>query len=280
MSYRTYYSLKPVRLIAVAFAVGCFLLPGAESAFAQANNPTNLQTQSNPQAETKADKDSMLWRWTQRGGHHDAIVSVHSDNGFGTGVIVKIDRDKPIGDGFEGWCLTAWHVVSGDNGRRQVKVKYQDGSRARKCKIIAHDTENDVALLWVWVPDTVSAVTIADAPAKLGEDVEFAGLGGNSKLNCCIRHFIAKTSVSTNPKQLFADAPLLPGDSGGPVFNSDNQLTGIISGGWFWLNADVDSDTDKSLRITWPARAGNLGAIQKLLDHNSQLESEPALAAK
>jgi len=91
-------------------------------------------------------KDTTLWRWTPAGAHHDAIVSVHSDGGVGTGVIVKVDQTKPVGNGFEGWCMTAWHVVSGDNGRRQIKVKYRNGSRARKCKVIRHDEQNYVGL--------------------------------------------------------------------------------------------------------------------------------------
>ncbi len=217
-------------------------------------------------------KDTMLWKWTQRGDHHNAIVSVHSGGGSGTGVIVKVNRDKPIKKGFEAWCLTAWHVVSNDEGSRKIKVKYQNGKRARGCKVIRHDEEHDLALLWVWVPADVKAIPIAKAPVELGQSVEFAGLGGNSDLKCCIRHFVAKASVSTNPNQLFADAPLLPGDSGGPVFNSQKELTGIISGGWFWLTTQKNSDSKDSIRITWPARAGNLEPIQKLLDGETPQE--------
>jgi hypothetical protein len=50
------------------------------------------------------------------------------------------------------------------------------------------------------------------------------------------------------------------------VFNDKRELTGIISGGWFWLSAKKQPDSEDSIRVTWPARAGNLGAIQKLLD--------------
>ena len=82
--------------------------------------------------------------------------------------------------------------------------------------------------------------------------------------------------MSTNANQLFADAPLLSGDSGGPVFNAQKELTGIISGGWFWLSAKKQPDSDDSIRVTWPARAGNLGAIQKLLDGEVE---QPKLAA-
>ena len=245
-----------IRLVAIAV---CFLV------VAQANI-ANAQT----------GKDSVLWEWTQRGTHHNAIVRVLSAGGSGTGVIVKVDRDKPVSNGFQGWCLTAWHVVSDDAKQGKIKVEYQNGKRARHCKVLRHDELNDLALLWVWVPEGVEAVSIADDPVELGHAVEFAGLGGNSDLQCCIRHFIAKASMSTNANQLFADAPLLPGDSGGPVFNDEKELTGIISGGWFWLSAKKQPDSDDSIRVTWPARAGNLGAIQKLLDGEVE---QPKLAA-
>jgi len=227
-------------------------------------------------ASAQTGKDTMLWEWTQRGEHHNAIVRVLSGIGSGTGVVVKVDRDKPVSNGFEGWCLTAWHVVSDDNEEGKIKVEYQNGKRARRCKVLRHDELNDLALLWVWVPEGVDAVAIADDPVELGHVIEFAGLGGNSDLHCCIRHFIAKASMSTNANQLFADAPLLPGDSGGPVFNDKQELTGIISGGWFWLSAKTQSDSEDSIRVTWPARAGNLGAIQKLLDGENE---QPKLAS-
>ncbi len=227
-------------------------------------------------ANAQTGKDTMLWEWTQRGDHHNAIVAVLSGQGSGTGVIVKVDNDKPVSNGFEGWCLTAWHVVSDDNDKRAIKIEYQNGKRAKGCKVIRHDEKYDLALLWVWVPEGIDAVEIAKSPVELDDRIEFAGLGGNSDLHCCIRHFVAKASMATNPNQLFADAPLLPGDSGGPVFNEKQQLTGIISGGWFWLSTkkNRDSEPGDSIRVTWPARAGNLGAILELLNSESAKQSQ------
>jgi hypothetical protein len=231
---------------------------------------------SHSEASAQSGKDTMLWEWTPRGDHHNAIVSVHSGNGSGTGVVIKVDKEKPIRNGFEGWCLTASHVVSDDDDKREIKVEYQNGKRAKRCKVIRYDAQHDLALLWVWVPAGTEAVDVAETPVELGHTIEFAGLGGNSDLKCCIRHFVAKASVSTNPNQLFADAPLLPGDSGGPVFNDQQELTGIISGGWFWLTAKKsrDSDSDDRIRVTWPARAGNLGAIVELLNLEQESRSE------
>jgi hypothetical protein len=66
-------------------------------------------------------------------------------------------------------------------------------------------------------------------------------------------------------EKIFADVPLLPGDSGGPVFNSNQEVVGIISGGWFWWNSGVKSDNGSYVRTTWPARASNIGPIQNMV---------------
>ena len=219
------------------------------------------------QLAAQVGKETSLWNWSVASSHHESIVQIESDGGFGTGVIVRVDKDKPVGDGYEGFCLTAWHVVDGDDDRREIRIEYRNGIGAKKCKVVAKDEANDIALLWVWVPDDIPAATLATLPVKAGDELEIGGLGGGSALQCCLRHFRAKASVATNSKQLFADVPLLPGDSGGPVFNSRKELVGIVSGGWFWLDAGVKKESGESINVTWPARAGNLNSIQLVIDN-------------
>ena len=60
---------------------------------------------------------------------------------------------------------------------------------------------------------------------------------------------------------------LLPGDSGGPVFNERQEVVGVISGGWFWWDGGVTNSGGSIIQATWPARACNVSVIQKLLDN-------------
>lgn len=210
-------------------------------------------------------KDSGLWDWTEVAPHHQAIVEVRTGDGTGTGIVISIDESKPIKDGFEGYCLTAWHVVEEDQGKGEILIKFSNGRKSKGCRVVEFDEEKDVALLWVWVPKAISPAKLATEAINGGDEVEMAGLGGGSSLECCIRHFSATASPPSSGEKIFADVPLLPGDSGGPVFNSDHEVVGIISGGWFWYDSGVVSKNGNQIRTTWPARASNIGPIKGLI---------------
>lgn len=218
------------------------------------------------QSQAQVGKDSGLWKWTQKNApHHQAIVQVSAGEGTGTGVIIGIDSDKPIKDGHEGYCLTAWHVIQDDIKDGKIKVHFRNGRRAKGCRVMEYDTERDIAILWVWVPNDIKPAKLASKPISGGDDLEFAGLGGGSDLRSCLRHFTAKASPPSGMERIFADVPLLPGDSGGPVFNQNHEVVGIISGGWFWWDGGVTTDAGDNIKATWPARASNIQPIKSLM---------------
>jgi S1-C subfamily serine protease len=233
------------------------------------------------QSNAQVGKNSGLWKWTPIAEHHHSIVEIHSAGGVGTGVVVEIDESKELKGGHEGYVLTAFHVVQDDKGEGEIKVRYRNGKKARKCRIVHADEHKDVALLWVWVPDGIPASPVANDPIESGDELEFAGLGGGSQLSCCIRHFSATASSPSSLEKIFADVPLLPGDSGGPVFNQEKQVVGIISGGWFWFNSGITTPSGTSIRTTWPARASNVGPLQTLISKkNEKLASTEAVNKK
>jgi serine protease Do len=209
-------------------------------------------------------KESSLWKWTSTAEHHDSIVQVSCGGGIGTGVIIDVARDKPVGVGFEGLCITAYHVVEPDDGKREIEVKYKNGRVSEKALIVEFDKKRDVAMLWVWVPAGIKPAVIAARPAGAGDRLEFSGLGGGSKLDCCIRHFSANASAPTTADEILSDVPLLPGDSGGPVFNDRHELVGIISGGWFWWDGGIRTDAGNAISVTWPGRACNVAVIKRV----------------
>ena len=205
-----------------------------------------------------------LWSFETPPESLQSVVKVEVDGAIGTGTIVCVDTKTQIGSGFSGYCLTANHVVEKVDGRNSIRVTYSDGKVAQKCRVVARVEENDVALLWVWVPRGVYPVQIAKKSVFHGDSLLFSGLGGGSSLNH-LRYFRGLAAPPTNDEKIFANISLLPGDSGGPVFNSGGELVGIISGGWLWFDPNRGNVPQADYRPTWPGRACNVDSIQKLL---------------
>lgn len=216
------------------------------------------------------------WQWSEAAEHHESVVRIDMGNGSGTGILIEVDRDNPFAGGFEGLCFTAWHVVDrGDEDADELEiiVTYRNGKRSRRCQVLEFNETRDIALLRVWVPADVNPVSLAKLAVLPGQQLEFAGLGGGSKLDCCLRHFQASASGPTNAATIYADVALLPGDSGGPVFDQNGELVGIISGGWFWWDGGVRKSNGSIVSVTWPARASNLQPLLRLLErHRGAME--------
>lgn len=219
---------------------------------------------------------SGLWKWTPVADYHQAIVEVSTSGGSGTGVLISVDEAKEVKDGHEGYVLTAWHVIQDDITNGKIKVTYRNERRAKGCQVVQYDEETDVAILWVWVPDDIKPAKLATEPVAHGDKLELAGLGGGTNLACCIRAFEAQASPPSTIQKIFADVPLLPGDSGGPVFNANHEVVGIISGGWFWWDSGLKTSSGNYIRTTWPARASNVGPIQALMQ---KIKSSSRLAS-
>lgn len=201
-----------------------------------------------------------IWNWTQSSDHHSAVVKVKTDAGAGSGVLVHVFRSRPVGNGYEGLVLTANHVVS---DAKTIKVAYQNGKNAKDCTVVSVNEEVDVAFLRVWVPSSAKEVPLAKTGSRPGDTLEYCGYGGGVYLNQ-LRHFEATSDKPTNSNQIFSPVALMSGDSGGPVFNADHEVVGIISGGWFWFDG-VSSKDGIRHNLTWPARASNLKPILKLV---------------
>lgn len=276
--YRKAFTLLLVSsFIAVGFeticpelvVVGSCQLSAQEAVQPQANDGAQNQGQSSepmPAVEGKpVGQGSGLWKWTPKAAYHQAIVEVTTESGSGTGVLIDVNKEKKVKDGHEGYVLTAWHVIQDQISGGMIKVTYRNQRRARGCKVLSYDEDKDIAILWVWVPEGYEPAKLATQPVKRGDKLELAGLGGGTDLACCIRAFEAQASPPSSIEKIFADVPLLPGDSGGPVFNSNHEVVGIISGGWFWWDSGLKTADGSYIRTTWPARASNVGPIQEMV---------------
>ena len=226
-------------------------------------------TAKHPRADAMVGMGSGLWNWTPDADHHKAVVEISTTHGSGTGVLISVNKDKPVKDGYEGFCVTAWHVVQDDAIDGKIKATYQNKRRAKGCKVVQYNEAKDVALLWVWVPNDVEPAKLATQGAKHGDKLEFVGLGGSTGLDFA-RHFHAAASPPSTIEKIFADTPLLPGDSGGPVFNAQHEVVGIISGGWFWWDSGLKTKDGIYIRTTWPARASNVGPLQTMITKQNE----------
>ena len=219
----------------------------------------------NPGAFGQTAETSNLWTWTDDASHHAAVVQVSLDGSHGTGVVVRVEKTRPKNDGYVAYVLTAYHVVEADKDRHIIEIRYRDGTIAEKAKMLEFDDRNDIALIETWAPKTTVAAKRATRPATDKTFLEFAGLGGGADLNDSLRHFSSRATQPTNENIIYADATLLPGDSGGPIFNNRGELVGIISGGWFWWDGGATSAKGHPILSTWPARASNVDAIKGVM---------------
>ena len=232
-------------------------------------------------ALAQEERGPSLWQWTDKASHHESIVKISIDGAVGTGVVVFKDLDQPSGSGYLGQCLTALHVVARDKGRKAIRVSYRNGRVSKNCEVVFKDAKLDVALLKVWIPDDIPAANVASMRIQPGDPIEFTGLGGGTKLKL-LRHFRSKAADPTDKSQIYANVSLLPGDSGGAVFNKKNELVGIVSGGWFWWHDQrVTRSTTTNTQATWPARACNLDGLQTLIRKSEKsLQSDESPTAE
>lgn len=192
------------------------------------------------------------------------LVKVIHPKRRGTGVVFRTLESKKISDGYEGYVMTAYHVVKGDE---RVKVKYTNGRVAKDCTVLHTDPESDVAILWAWVPENVKPIKISTRAAQYNDTIRYMGLGGGIDITekNRIRDFTGKVSAPTGNISIFSDNVLIPGDSGGPVL-LNGDLVGVICGGLMTYHLKPEEGQENGQRVVWPARSCNLGPIRKLIE--------------
>ncbi len=143
------------------------------------------------------------------------------------------------GSGFiissDGYIATNYHVISTAlNQGVDVTVMMVDGS-SYTAEIIGGDEENDVAVLKIDAND-LNAVTFGDSNnMAVGETVYAVGnpLGEltytmtSGIVSALDREISTDSQTSINMFQL--DAAVNSGNSGGPVYNSDGEVIGIVT---------------------------------------------------
>ncbi len=144
------------------------------------------------------------------------------------------------GSGFliseDGYILTNYHVVEEANkGKLDVTVILHDGTQYT-AQIVAFEADNDVAVLKIDA-EGLKPAAIGDSDSlRVGDTVYAVGNPlGELEFSMTTGHVSAKDRTITTDKSgetiaMFQiDAPVNSGNSGGPVYNAEGQVVGIVT---------------------------------------------------
>ncbi|MDR1768560.1 MAG: trypsin-like peptidase domain-containing protein [Propionibacteriaceae bacterium] len=154
-----------------------------------------------------------------------------SGTAYGTGMVLSSD----------GKVLTNYHVVAGTT---KLSVEVVDTAKDYDAKVLGFDQERDVALLQLDGASGLTTVKTDDDKLSTGDAIAAVG---NAQGNGTLVRADGKvtgldkdlTVSSDSPWQNFedlsglieTDANAVPGDSGGPMFDSENEVTGMTTAG-------------------------------------------------
>ena len=138
------------------------------------------------------------------------------------------DSGMSFGTGFfvtaEGHVLTNNHVIAG--------CRFLDTPNGKTLQVIAASPESDLALLKANFKPEAVAVFRSVTPPKLGENVVAFGfpLPGllSSKGILSTGILSATRGISDNTRLIQISAPVQPGNSGGPLFDSSGHVIGVV----------------------------------------------------
>ena len=151
--------------------------------------------------------------------------------------VVNIQTDKSEGSGFvwdgEGHIVTNFHVV---HGAEHILVTFADNTQA-KATLVGEDADSDLAVIRVNPQGlTLYPVILGDSlHLKVGERAIAIGnpfgLAGSmtAGIISALGRSIEAPSNYLIPEAIQTDAPVNPGNSGGPLLNARGEVIGIVS---------------------------------------------------
>jgi len=140
----------------------------------------------------------------------NATVTLKVDKGHGSGCVVSND----------GYILTNFHVVSGNNKKIEVLT----------AKLIRKSEELDLALLKVEDNFKITYTIPTKKNYSIGQDVFAIGTPGNIDLGQTLsKGIISGFRNRENLNFIQTDASVNPGNSGGALVNKKGELIGIVN---------------------------------------------------
>ncbi len=147
------------------------------------------------------------------------VVRVMVDGRTGIGTAFAIDR--------EGLLLTASHVA-----RRADDLAVEfPGDRRLAARLVGYDAQRDLALLRVSAPMALPAIEVAQDGLRAGEPVVVIGTPRGRPGVMTVGEIVApRASLPGLARETLIriNAPIAPGNSGGPVLNARGQVVGLV----------------------------------------------------
>ncbi len=202
---------------ALMFGVLLFAAPLSGVAEAQWNRPPYSQQLQPPQAPPQQPP-------AQSKQPHPAVcrISVPERGGvaYGSGTLIAV-QDK------YGLVITNWHVVGEAND--VITVHFPNGFQSG-ARVLKTDRDWDLAALLIWRPEATPVTIARDAPQR-GESLTIAGYGQGQYREVtgrCTQYVSPGMHLPFEMVELSAEAR--QGDSGGPIFNQQGELAGVLFG--------------------------------------------------
>lgn len=160
------------------------------------------------------------------------LVETKLQNGGGAGTAMVLDSS--------GIALTNYHVVEGST---TVRVTVASTGESYDADVLGFDEESDVALLQVRDAGDLEVVDLDDDELGLGDDVTAVGnaLGGgellasSGEVTGLDEQITAQDGMGSGADAedltglIEADAPVVPGYSGGPLLDEEGEVVGITT---------------------------------------------------
>ncbi len=175
-----------------------------------------------------------------------------TDSGLGSGVLISED----------GHVLTAAHVVQASD---YVEVSLADGNKVG-AEVVSSLAAADIALLKLdEIPEGAQPATLGDSDrVEVGDQIFVIGSPHGLTQTLTVGHISSRRAPDDTlggfelGEYLQTDAAINKGNSGGPMFNMQGEVVGIVShilsksGGYDGLGFAVTANTARQLLIDRP----------------------------
>ena len=247
-------------------------LPCGVSAYIAKAEPQAKTCKDNPslctvvqlcKAATNLTNGQRAWSTTYKSSGY---VKEAKKNGVTCGVKIKVAKQPkkeeliPAASGSGFYVSKVGHIITNNHvikGCESVKVHLQ--GEVLNAKILSKDVVNDLALVKTNnTPETIFSLS-SESP-YLTQDVTAAGYPLVSTLGLTIKvtkGIVSALSAPGNFSNIQIDAAVQPGNSGGPIFDEEGNVMGVVV---------AKLDDDKAQNVNFGIKAS---VVRNLLDANS-----------